>query len=147
MTPTPLLQLIRAFEGCRLRAYVCPAGVWTIGWGATGPGIQRGVEWDQITADARLKHDAAKYVAMALKLSPVLAAYPDKLAAIADFCYNLGPARYKASTLRRKVNAQDWDGAACELGKWVWGGGRKLPGLVKRRAAEAALLRQDFKNG
>lgn len=140
MIPTTLLRLIKAFEGCRLKAYLCPAGVWTIGWGSTGPDVQRGVVWDQATADVRLNRDAAKYVALALKLSPVLAASPDKLAAIADFCYNLGPARYKASTLRRKVNAQDWNGAAKELQKWVWGGGRKLPGLIKRRAVEAQLL-------
>lgn len=140
MIPAALLRLIKAFEGCRLKAYLCPAGVWTIGWGATGPGIQKGVVWDQPTAEARLLRDAAKYVALALKASPVLAVYPDKLAAIADFNYNLGGARYKASTLRRKVNAQDWNGAAKELHKWVWGGGKKLPGLVKRRAVEAQLI-------
>ena len=63
-----------------------------------------------------------------------------RLSAIADFCYNLGTTRYKSSTLRRKVRDSDWLDAADELQKWVWGGGRKLPGLVLRRQAEAALL-------
>jgi lysozyme len=60
--------------------------------------------------------------------------------AIADFCFNLGTTRYKASTLKRRVDAGDWPGAAEELAKWVWGGGQKLPGLVARRAAESLLL-------
>lgn len=64
----------------------------------------------------------------------------DRLCAIADFAYNLGLGRLKASTLRRKINDEDWEGAKAELAKWVRGGGRVLPGLVLRRAAEAAIL-------
>ena len=143
MIPGALLRLIRQFEGCRLRAYLCPAGVWTVGWGATGPGITRGVVWDQPTADARLGVDATKYLLAAIKQSPVLATDMDRAAAVADFCYNLGTGRYRASTLRRKINAEEWNSACDELGKWVWGGGRKLPGLVRRRAAEATLLAED----
>lgn len=140
MTPEALLALIRRFEGCRLKAYRCPAGVWTIGWGATGVGVTEGVVWSQQRADFRLQMDAEKYVLVALKLSPILAQDANKLAAVADFIYNLGAARYKASTLRSKVNAGDWPAAAKELSKWVWGGGKKLPGLVARRAAEAQLI-------
>lgn len=140
MTPEALLALIRRFEGCRLKAYRCPAGVWTIGWGATGVGVTEGVVWSQQRADFRLQMDAEKYVLVALKLSPILAQDANKLAAVADFIYNLGAARYKASTLRSKVNTGDWSGAAKELSKWVWGGGKKLPGLVTRRAAEAQLI-------
>jgi lysozyme len=57
-----------------------------------------------------------------------------------DFAYNLGVARYRGSTLRRKIDEQDWDGAKEQLALWVRGGGRVLPGLVRRRAAESALL-------
>ena len=84
--------------------------------------------------------DAASYARATISLSPGLTGDDKRLCAIADFCYNLGTTRYKASTLRRRVNAQDWQGAKDELAKWVWGGGRKLPGLVARRKAEADLL-------
>lgn len=138
---TILCELIRKWEGLRLKAYRCPAGVWTCGWGSTGPDVTATTEWTQAQADARLERDAAKVLSQALKLSPVLAGHPSRLAAVADFIYNLGNGRYKASTLKRKVDAQDWPGAASELSKWVWGGGKKLPGLVARREDEAKLMR------
>lgn len=78
------------------------------------------------------------YVAHAVRLSPGLSG--DRLTAIADFIFNLGPTRYAASTLRRRVNDSDWCGARDEIRRWVFGGGKKLPGLVIRREAEAALL-------
>ena len=141
MIPGRLLELIRRFEGCKLKAYLCPAGVWTCGWGATGPDVTKGTSWTQEQADARLNKDAATFMVAACAQSPVLWFDENKRAAITDFCFNLGMTRYKASTLRRKVNAGDWEGAQEELQKWVWGGGRKLPGLVLRRQAEARLLK------
>ena len=135
-----LLDLIKKFEGCKLLAYLCPAGVWTIGWGSTGPEIKKGLQWTQEQADVRLQKDAVVYWLGAVKLSPVLASSETKHAAIADFCYNLGTTRYKASTLKRRVDEEDWEEAAEELQKWVFGGGRKLPGLIARRKAEAAVL-------
>lgn len=135
-----LLGLIRRFEGCRLTAYLCQAGVWTIGWGSTGHGIGPGVIWTQVQADARLEADAARYFESALTASPALLFHPDAAQAIADFCYNLGVGAYKASTLKKRIDAEDWDGARYQLGRWVHGGGRRLPGLVLRRAAEAELL-------
>ena len=81
-----------------------------------------------------------KYVNDTLDICPTLADEDDRLAAITDFVFNLGPVRLRASTLKRRVNARDWEGAKVELRKWVFGGGRKLPGLVIRREAEAALL-------
>lgn len=135
-----LYDLIRRFEGLRLKAYKCPAGVWTCGYGSTGPDVGPSTVWTREQSEARMREDAARFVAQAIKISPVLAAHPRRLAAIADFIYNLGAARYRSSTLKRKIDAQDWPGAAEELGKWVWGGGKKLPGLVIRREAEAQLL-------
>jgi lysozyme len=73
-----------------------------------------------------------------LRYCPVLATEPEhRLAAIVDFTFNLGAGRLQMSTLRRRVNQQDWEGAKRELGKWVYGGGRVLPGLVLRRQAES----------
>jgi lysozyme len=76
-----------------------------------------------------------------LRYCPVLATEPVwRLAAIVDFTFNLGAGRLQTSTLRRRVNQQDWKGAAIELRRWVYGGGKKLPGLVSRREAELDLL-------
>lgn len=133
-----LYALVRRFEGCRLLPYLCPAGIWTCGWGSTGADVFPGRAWTQAYADARLDQDAQRFARGTLMLCPRLAG--DRLCAIADFAYNLGLGRLKASTLRRKLNDQDFAGARAELRKWVNGGGRKLPGLVLRREAEASLV-------
>ena len=142
MIPDALLALIRKFEGLRLKPYLCPAGVPTIGYGHTGPDVRIGMPpISEPVAEAMMQQDAEVFHRAAGKLSPRLwLEGDDKHAAIADFCFNLGTTRYKASTLKRRVDAGDWQGAAEELEKWVWGGGKKLPGLVARRAAEANLL-------
>lgn len=133
-----LYRLVRQFEGLRLMPYLCPAGVWTCGWGSTGADVFPGRRWTQAYADARLEQDAAHFVSGTRILCPGLDG--DALCAIADFAYNLGLGRLKASTLRQRLNAGDRAAARAELSKWVRGGGRVLPGLVLRRAAEAALL-------
>lgn len=139
--PRILIALCRRFEGCRLIAYLCPARVWTCGWGATGSDVSEGTRWTQDQADQRLEDDALVHYLAAARVSPVLWLVGDnKHAGIADFNFNLGTTRYKASTLRRRIDAQDWAGAAEELEKWVYGGGRKLPGLVLRRQEEARLI-------
>lgn len=76
-----------------------------------------------------------------LRFCPVLATEPEgRLAAIVDFTFNLGAGRLQTSTLRRRVNQRDWPAAGTELRRWVYGGGKVLPGLVARRSAEAALI-------
>ncbi|MGK0674516.1 MAG: lysozyme, partial [Halothiobacillaceae bacterium] len=76
-----------------------------------------------------------------LRYCPVLATEPEgRLAAIVDFTFNLGAGRLQTSTLRRRVNQRDWMAAATELRRWVYGGGKVLPGLVTRREAEVAWL-------
>lgn len=119
--------------------YICPAGYPTQGWGIVVPSMDVPPITPE-TADAILAREIPRYMAQALALSPGLAAHPRRLGAIASFIFNLGPARYRASTLRRRVNEQDWSAAATELGKWVFGGGRRLPGLVRRREAEAKVV-------
>lgn len=141
MNATPaLLELIRHFEGLRLRAYLCPAGVPTIGYGHTGPDVRLGRVISRQVAEELLQRDASRFELAAARLSPVLWFDDQKRAAIASFCFNLGTTRYKSSTLRKRVNAGDWPGAAHQLQKWVWGGGKRLPGLIRRRKAEARLL-------
>ena len=139
-------RLIKPFEGCAKRGrdgliypYRCAAGFPTQGWGIVVPSMDV-PPITQAMADAILAREVPRYMADALKASPILAAHPKRLAAITSFVFNLGAARYRASTLRKRVDAQDWDGAVVEILKWTRGGGRVLPGLVKRRQAEAALL-------
>lgn len=140
------LRLIEHWEGChkalpdgRFAPYLCPANVPTIGWGTVIPSM----DYPPITqalADELLEQETLRAMASALKLAPELAHHPERLAAVTSFIYNLGAGRFKSSTLRRRILAGDWEGAQGEFGKWVYGGGKKLPGLVKRRAAEAALF-------
>lgn len=139
------LPLILQFEGLRLRPYLCPAGVWTIGLGSTryldgrpvrptDPPITR--EHAYALAVEQLRRE---YLPAVLRLCPGADGF-DRLAALLDFAYNVGVGALAASTLRRRVNAGDWPGAQRELARWVRGGGRVLPGLVKRRAIEAQML-------
>ena len=138
--------LCRQFEGLRLTPYLCPAGIPTIGYGSTRYADGRAVTLQDrpITAaqaeDLLLLTLRRDYLAGVLKASPGLADKPSALAAIVDFAYNLGVAKYEGSTLRKRVDAGDWSGARAELKKWVRGGGQVLPGLVARRAAEAKLM-------
>jgi len=133
-----LYKLVRHFEGCRLTPYLCPAGVWTAGWGSTGPDVFPGRPWTQEYADYRLELDAIRFAKATLAACPGLEG--ERLCAIADFAYNLGTGALRGSTLRKRVNAEEWEAAKSELRRWVRGGGKVLPGLVRRREAEAALL-------
>jgi len=133
-----LYKLIKRFEGCHLTPYLCPAGIWTCGWGSTGPDVYPGKPWTQEYADQRMERDALRFASAAVRLCPGLRG--TQVAAVADFAYNLGTGALRASTLRRKLNAGDIEGAALELGKWVNGGGKRLRGLVLRREAERQLL-------
>jgi lysozyme len=138
--------LCRPFEGLRLQPYICPAGYPTIGYGTVWKpdGSKVTMEHPPIskeTAEAWLVHELRhNYMAGVLKASPGLLARPRALGAMTDFAYNLGVARYRASTLRKRVDDGDWEDAKAQLMLWTRGGGRVLPGLVRRRAAEAALL-------
>ena len=85
-------------------------------------------------------HELNQCLKNAIRYSPVLAEYPDKLAAIASFIYNLGAGAYQGSTLRRRINEEDWDGAKVQILRWNKAGGVVLKGLTRRRQAEAALL-------
>jgi len=140
------VALCKQFEGFRSEPYLCPAGVATIGYGNTfyENGTKVTLQDKLITqSEAELmliRSLSTQYLPTVLKASPGLIAYPERLGAITDFCFNLGAARYRASTLRKRIDAGDVQGAADEVLKWNKAGGRVLPGLVKRRAAERALF-------
>ena len=109
-----------------------------MGFGTTGAGVYPGEPWTQEQAEERMKRDVERFVTGTLALCPELSG--NRLDAIADFAYNCGLGNLRASTLRKRINTGDWDGAKVELMKWIRGGGRVLPGLLKRRTAECALL-------
>lgn len=143
-------KLIKPFEGChRLRRdglidpYICPAGYPTQGWGIVVPSMDV-PPITRAVADAILAREVPRYMIEAINLSPALALYPRRLAAVTSFVFNLGGPRYRASTLRRRINAGDWNAAAAEFDKWVFGGGKKLPGLVRRRAAERKVFESEI---
>ncbi|WP_296360451.1 lysozyme [Ralstonia sp.] len=96
---------------------------------------------DKAEAEAYLAQDLNTALAATLRHCPVLATETEgRLAAIVDFTFNLGAGRLQTSTLRRRVNQRDWAAVSMELRRWVYGGGRVLPGLVARREAECLIL-------
>jgi lysozyme len=133
------------FEGYSARPYRCPAGVPTIGYGTTRYPNGRKVSMsdlpiDEDTALVYLQLELQKSMNGALKYCPILSTDEGKLAAIIDFCYNLGVGRLQQSTLRRRINQQNWSSCKTELLRWVFAGGKKLPGLIRRRALEATFF-------
>jgi lysozyme len=140
-------DLCRFFEGFSSKPYICPAGYPTIGYGTvykpdgTKVTMQDEPISKELANDWLMRELEHNYMAGVLKASPILIANKRLLAAITDFAYNLGVGRYRASTLKRRVDANDLLGVETELKKWVRGGGKVLPGLVKRRQAEIDLLR------
>jgi lysozyme len=140
-------DLCRFFEGFSSKPYICPAGYPTIGYGTvykpdgTKVTMQDAPISRELANEWLMRELQHNYMAGVLKASPILIRNQRLLAAITDFAYNLGVGRYRASTLKRRVDANDLLGVETELRRWVRGGGRVLPGLVKRRQAEIDLLR------
>lgn len=137
--------LARRFEGCRLRPYICPAGVATIGFGATFyENGQRVTLKDPAITKERANElllwmVRTRFLPVVIRLCPGIDS-PERLAAIIDFTFNLGSGNLKASTLRRRINAGRWDDVPAELRKWIRGGGVALKGLIARREAEISLI-------
>ncbi len=147
--PDLAVTLAKRFEGFhrvpkweilrRAHPYLCPAGFWTIGFGHLCDALHPPITMPE--AEAYLTQDLQVALSAVLRYCPVLATEPEgRLAAIVDFTFNLGGGRLQTSTLRRRINQRDWAAAASELRRWVYGGGRVLPGLVLRREAEVRLF-------
>jgi lysozyme len=132
------LDLIASFEGLRLKAYVCPAGILTIGYGHTGD-VKEGDIITEEKAKELLAKDVERFenaviVAVNVQMTPAM------LDALVSFTYNVGEGNLRRSTLLKRLNAKDYIGAANEFLKWNKGGGKILPGLVKRRETERELF-------
>lgn len=138
------LGLIRKFEGFSAKPYKCPADVWTIGYGSTRYADGRSVA----ASDPNITEQAAGALVLAT-LGAYESAVNDSVKvplsqnefdALVDFAYNVGAGNLRTSTLLKKLNAGDRAGAADEFLKWNKGGGKVLPGLVRRREAERKLF-------
>lgn len=131
------IALVKRWEGCKLTAYKCPAGVLTIGYGHVQD-VREGQTITQHQAEVILESDLEIYESTVRRLAPN--ATENETAALTSFAFNLGTAALERSTLLRKFLAGDKAGAADEFGKWVFAAGKRLPGLVSRRAAERELF-------
>jgi GH24 family phage-related lysozyme (muramidase) len=137
------LELVKYYEGLFLDAYKDPVGVWTIGWGHTGADVHPGQHITKAEAEALLKADLQlheNFVKQVVKV-PIT---ENQIAALSSFAFNVGNGSLLESTLLKKLNVKDYEGAAAEFNRWVKGtvNGVKvtLPGLVKRRKAESQLF-------
>jgi len=137
--PQGAIDLVKRFEGCKLRAYLCPVKVWTCGWGATGADVGRGTVWTQEDADDRLADDLRKF-AIAVDHMVRVRLTEGQRSALISLAFNVGSVALKESTLLRLLNAGDYRGAGEQFLRWNKGGGRVLGGLVARRAAESELF-------
>ena len=139
------LALIREFEGFRSKPYLCPAGVPTIGYGSTRyedgtPVTLNDDPIDQARANAIMRTTLAREYEPAVQRYVKVPLTQGQYDALVDFAYNAGAKNLLQSTLLKKLNAKNYAGASKEFEKWVYGGGKVLPGLVRRRKAEQALF-------
>ncbi len=133
------IELIKKYEGLRTTAYLCPAGIWTIGYGHTGDEVRAGYKMSAEQAEEQLRSDlklfeevVTKYVETTLK--------QNQFDALVSLIYNIGAGAFIGSTLFRLVNSKpNHPDIEAEFGKWVNARGRRLPGLVKRRDEECKL--------
>lgn len=137
------LTLIKQFEGCRLVAYQCSAGVWTIGYGHTA-GVHKGMKITQAQADEYLKHDVAKFEKYVN--NPSYVPFTDKLNqnqfdALVSFAFNLGQGNVKKLCVGRNINQ-----IPSAMQQYCKAAGKTLPGLQRRRKAEAALYNKKVEN-
>jgi lysozyme len=142
-------NLVKHFESCkhpcgpdRFQSYLCPASVWTIGWGTTsenGHKIKSGMVWSQRQCDAAFLVDMKHFENDVRRLVKCIL-MQWQFDACVSFTYNCGAGAFAGSTLLKKINAGDFEAAALEFHKWNRGGGKVLAGLVRRRASESLLF-------
>ncbi len=131
------LAFTERFESCRLTAYQDIRGIWTIGWGHTGPEVVEGLVWTQEQADAQALADTDRFQTNVNRV----VTYPinqNEFDALVDFSFNDGNAALDGSTLLKDVNEGNLDGAAAQFQLWDHAAGKVVAGLLRRRLAEAA---------
>lgn len=165
-------DLMHQYEGCRNKPYLCPAHIWTIGYGhvlyqeqirlpmvrppgktkADIPMIRSEFPlkpednrvWTKEEINTLFATDVEDFERGVLRLAPTLSGHQGAFDACVSFSFNAGLGNFQRSTIRMKVNRGEWEAAAEAFMQWTKGGGRELPGLVKRRKAEKALFLSDL---
>jgi lysozyme len=158
-------DLMHKYEGFRARPYLCPAHIWTIGYGhvlyqeqirlpvvrvegKVTPMIRKEYPlkpednrvWTKTEIDELFRTDVGTFERGVLRLVPGVAGRQGSFDALVSISYNFGLGNLQRSTIRMRANRGDWEGAADAFRVWTKGGGKVLPGLVKRREAEIALF-------
>ena len=131
------INLIKEFEGCKLTAYLCPAGVWTIGYGHTDK-VKKGDKISQDKAEELLKQDLAKYEEALNSYGFVLD--QNKFDALISFMFNIGISAFRTSTMFKYLRNNHYVAASEQFNKWVYVNHRPSKGLERRREAEKALF-------
>ncbi|MAK80511.1 MAG: hypothetical protein CMJ17_01315 [Phenylobacterium sp.] len=131
--------LIKKFEGCELKAYLCPAQVWTIGYGHTA-GVSEGDVCTQEDADRMLAEDLEEFEGYVREAVDV-PLEQNEFDALVAWTYNLGPGNLRSSTMLKKLNDSKFEEVPSEIRRWNKSGGEVLDGLVRRREAEALLFK------
>lgn len=161
-------NLMHQYEGCMSRPYLCPAHIWTIGYGHVLyqeqirlPTVNKEGEskqirrqyplnqehsrvWSKEEIEKLFADDVASVERGVLRLAPTLVGHQGAFDACVSFAFNAGLGNFQRSTIRMKINRGEWRDAAEAFMQWTKGGGRELPGLVKRRKAEKALFLSSF---
>lgn len=141
------LTLTEQFEGLSLSAYQDQVGVWTIGYGHTGAGVQAGLTITLAQAQALLLSDVAASASF-VNQAVTVALVQDEFDALVDFVFNLGRGAFAGSTLLRDLNASNFAAAAAQFDLWDNAGGQVVAGLLRRRKAEESLfMEQQAANG
>ena len=162
-------ELMHLYEGCRLKPYLCPATIWTIGYGHVlyqdqirlpvvrkegYNGLLRSDYplkaedsriWSKQEVEDLFRDDVGTFERGVLRLVPGVAEYQGAFDALVSFAFNAGLGNLQRSQIRIKANRGEWEASADALMDWTKGGGRVLPGLVKRRTAERKLFLSSFK--
>jgi lysozyme len=137
------LALIKEFEGLKLTAYQDIGGVWTIGYGSTGPGIKEGMTIPEDWAETYLKNDCDN---IAREIEAMLTddnLTDNAFSALISFCYNLGVGAFHGSTMLKLINQNKITEAADQFSLWIHVDGKEVPGLLRRRLAEQKLFLKD----
>ena len=136
------LALIKSFEGLRLKAYKCPAGVWTVGYGHTGKDVKPGMIITEEQAEELLRQDLERFENGVLDLLTIPELTSNQFSALVSFSFNVGLGNFKNSTLLKMINKGNKDELEAihsQFKRWVWAGSQILPGLQRRREAEFDL--------
>ncbi len=138
------LGLTKRFEGLRLSAYQDSGGIWTVGYGHTGSDVQPERRVTELEAEALLRVDLRDAISCVNRAVRIFI-QQNHFDALVDFCFNAGRGSFLRSNLLTQLNANNLEGTASQFGTWIHVNGNVMPGLVRRRAAEAAMFRGQYR--